>query len=184
MRVKYFSVYLQKFRMFGQKMKRLELKPHAGIGPIRFGANREEIRLEMARIGMPLDSNEESKDFFGNYRAQVEYEDDNTASFIGVNNDPELALAFEGFDLFDMDAKDAFTLVVSRDGTGKHEFSSFECILPGQIVAFYEAAPQYDHWQGGTRPIWGQIGCGDQRYLDAILKIQNGVLNPQAPRSQ
>lgn len=131
-------------KLLARNMMRLELKPHLGIGPIRFGANKEEIRLAMSQIGMPLDLEKKSQDSFGNYRVQVEYEDDNTASFIGANSHPELALDFEGFDLFDMEARDAFTLLEGRDGTGDHAFSSFEYILPGQIVTFYEADPQYD----------------------------------------
>ena len=151
-------------------MKRLVLIPHVGIGPIKLGANRSDIRSQMSAIGLPLETERESMDYFGDASIQVEYEEDGTASFIGVGSDPELELFFDDCDLFDLEAKKVFDLLASRDGSGHHEFSEFEYVFPSQIVTLYEADQQYDRKRGETRAVWGQIGCGDARYKVATLK--------------
>ncbi len=121
-------------------------------------------------------------DYFCDASIQVEYEDDDTVSFVGVSSSAELTLNYEGVDLFDMDAKEVFALLASRDRSGDHQFSELEYVFPSQIVTLYEADTQYDYRMEETRPVWGQIGCGDQRYLSAILKIHKGVLNPESPK--
>lgn len=158
-------------------MKSLILTPHVGIGPIKLGATRSEVRAALSAASLPLETERESMDYFCGASIQVEYEEDGTASFIGVSGDPELALLYDGADLFDIEAKKVFDLLASRDGSGQHEFSEFEYIFPSQIVTLYEADHQYDRKGGEVRVVWGQIGCGDTRYKDAILKIHGGVLN-------
>jgi hypothetical protein len=151
-------------------MKRLILTPKVGIGPIKLGANRDHIRSEMSAFGLPLETERESMDYFGDASIQVEYEEDGTASFIGVSSDPDLELIFAGSNLFDLEAKKVFDLLASRDGSGRHEFSEFEYLFPSQIITLYEADAQYDRKKGETRSVWGQIGCGDPRYLSAVQK--------------
>jgi len=153
-----------------RKMKRLPLTPHVGIGPIKLGAARSVIRAEMASAGLPLESARESMDYFGSASVQVEYEEDGTASFIGVSSDPDLELFYDGIDLFDVEAKKAFELLASRDGSGSHEYSESEYLFPSQIITLYEADAQYDRKREETRSVWGQIGCGDTRYLKAVQK--------------
>jgi hypothetical protein len=123
-------------------------------------------------------------DYFCDASIQVEYEEDGTASFVGASSHEDLALSFAGVDLFDLEAKDAFTLFSSRDGSGDHRFTQFEYVFPSQIITLYDADPQYDHRRDESRSVWAQIGCGDQRYLSAILKIHNGVLNPEAAKKK
>ena len=165
-------------------MKHLALNPHVGIGPVQLGALRGDVRAAMSGIGCTLESERESMDYFCEASIQVEYEEDGTASFIGVCSHQDVALSFEGFDLFDMEATDVFALLSSRDGPGDHHFSEFEYVFPSQIVTLYDADPQYDRRRAETRSVWAQIGCGDQRYLSGILGINKGVLNPVVQRKE
>ena len=144
---------------------------------MKLGAKRDDIRAALAGIGCPLRTARDSMDYFEGGSIQVEYEDDGTASFIGVSSHRDVALLLEGVDLFDKEAEEVFALLAGRDGSGYHEFSRFEYIFPEQIVTLYEADPQYDHRGGEARSVWGQIGCGDARYKEAILRIHGGVLN-------
>jgi hypothetical protein len=159
-------------------MKHFILHPHVGIGLIKLGARRSDVRAVMTGVVCALESERESVDYFCGSSIQVEYEEDGTASFIGLSSDRDIALLFEGIDLFDIEAKDVFALLSSRDGSGAHEFSEFEYVFPSQIITLYDADPQYDRRRNETRPVWGQIGCGDHRYLGACLRIGEGVLNP------
>lgn len=158
-------------------MKQLILTPHVGIGPMKLGATRDDIRAALAGIGCPLRTARGSMDYFEGASIQVEYEDDGTASLIGVSSHHDVALLFAGVDLFDKEAEEVFALLARYDGSGAHQFSRFEYIFPDQIVTLFEADPQYDRRGGEARSVWGQIGCGDVRYKDAILKIHGGVLN-------
>lgn len=147
---------------------RLDLSPHVGIGPIKLGSPKKDVRAAMATFGLPLDSERESMDFFCDASIQVEYESDGTASFIGVSSDLKLVLVYDGVDLFDTEAANVFQLFSSRDNSGHHEFSASEYVFPSQIVTLYDADTQYDRRRDETRAVWGQIGCGDSRYLDAV----------------
>jgi hypothetical protein len=158
-------------------MKQLVLTPHVGVGPVKLGAQRSDIRAALADIGCPLRTARGSMDHFGGASIQVEYEEDDTASFIGVSSHQDVVLLFDDIDLFDKEAEEIFAIFSSRDDSGNHQFTSYEYVFPKQIVTLYEADPQYDHRRGETRPVWAQIGCGDQRYLDGILQIRKGVLN-------
>ena len=118
-------------------------------------------------------------DFFADAAIQVEYEEDGTASFIGVSSGTDVSLLYEGVDLFDTEAKDVFALCSRRDASGEHQYSEYEFIFPSQVITLYDADPQYDHRKNESRAVWGQIGLGDQRYLRAILQLNGGVLNPE-----
>ena len=163
-------------------MKLFALTPHVGIGPIKPGATRPEVRAAMSGIGCALESARRLIDYFCDSSVQVEYEEDETASFIGISSNEDLSLTFEGLNLFDLEAKEVFVRFAQCDGSGDHLFSELQYVFPSQVVTLYEADSQYDRSGGETRQVWGQIGCGDQRYLDATLKIHNGILNPPPPK--
>ena len=158
-------------------MKRFEIFPRAGIGPIKFGASRAAVREALSAEEFVFEESRGSQDYFSKATIQVEYEDDGTASFIGISNYDGLSLLFQGVDLFDVEASAVFDLLAQTDGSGEHAFSPFEYVFPNQILTLYEADTQYDRRRAESRAVWGQIGAGDARYLDAILKIQGGQLN-------
>ena len=81
-------------------------------------------------------------------------------------------------DLFDLEATAVFELFAKRDRSGEHRYNQNEYIFPSQILTLYDADPQYDHRRAESRPVWGQVGLGDERYLAAILQINKGCLNP------
>jgi hypothetical protein len=151
-------------------MKTLALVPHVGIGPIKLGDSRTSVRAALVAADCPLHSEDRNLDHFESASIQVEYEADGTASFIGISSDPDIALSYGGIDLFDTEAKRVFELLALRDGSGAHDFAETEYLFPSQIVTLYEADTQYDRKRAETRSIWGQIGCGDTRYLKAVRK--------------
>jgi hypothetical protein len=162
-------------------MKRFEVYPRVGVGPIKLGATRSAVREALATVSVKFIRERGTQDFF-EYGIHLEYDDDGTASFIGLGSHREITLILYGVDLFDTEAKQVFELMSQQDKSGVHIFSPLEYTFPGQILSLYEADSQYDHRKSESREIWGQIGVGDIRYLNAILKIQKGQLNPTRPK--
>jgi hypothetical protein len=146
-----------------QSIPHLELLPGIGVGPIRLGMKRADVRAAMKAVGLPSFTERGSSDFFD--ALQVEYTDD-TASFIGVSWSPTFTCSIYGVSPFDTSARELFSLLAKRNG-GTHHFNEDEYLFPNIIVALYEAAEQYNHTHG-TRPPWGQVGVGDARYLAAV----------------
>lgn len=147
----------------------LVIVPRTGVGPVRFGMRRRDVRRGMAELGLSLSSAEKTLDFFGDENAiQVEY-DGGTASFIGVSNGQHFTCSIYDVDPFDMLARKLFTLLAKHDGTTKGaRFDPSEYCFRNTIVTLYEADKQYDHKGRGRRVIWSQVGVGDERYLAAI----------------
>lgn len=159
-------------------MIRLDIYPRIGIGPIQFGATREQVRKSLLENSIPFERERRLKDFFLESSIQVEYDKDGTASFIGISSRPSLSLFFNNVDLFDSEASTVFNLFAEHDNSGSHIFTSHEYSFPGNILTLYEADEQYDYRRNKLRPVWAEIGAGDSRYLNAILKIHDGQLNP------
>lgn len=157
------------------KLPVLELIPHHGFGPIRFGMPRPEVRTAMRAIGIPRSHGDDdgTLDYFGDENAiQVEYID-GTASFIGVSNGGEFLCVIHGIDPFDMPAQDLFTVLAKRAEHGE-AYDANEVVFRSTIVTLYEADEQYDRKGGESRPVWSQIGVGDARYLAAVDEINGG----------
>jgi hypothetical protein len=167
------------------KEMKLSLQPRKSIGPILLGVSRQDIRSALSSIGLPLEAERKQLDFFASSSVQVEYEEDNTASFIGIASNKNIELIYHGSDLFDTDAETTFHLIAKHEATKNHTFTDAEYIFPDQIVSLWEADTQYDRKGGESRLIWGQIGIGDERYLTAIAKIKtpNKLAEPTSHRS-
>jgi hypothetical protein len=157
-------------------MLKLTIQPHIGVGPIRLGMMRNETRDVMLGLSAPLESSRDASDYYFAKSIQVEFEPDGTVSFIGVNSHRDILLEYDGMDLFDLEAPAVFELFAKRDRSGEHRYNKNEYIFPSQVLTLYDADSQYDHRRGESRPVWGQIGIGDQRYLTAILQIKKGCL--------
>lgn len=154
-------------------MHQFQIEPHVGIGPIRLGASREEIRAALLSVGFPLKHTRRALDYFCNSSIQVEFGDDDCADFIGCAYHAAYTLSYRGANVFDTIAKDLFTLIAENDGSGIHTFKDSGYCFPNQIVTLWDADTQYDRLGGEQRPIWGQVGLGNQRYLDAIRQIRS-----------
>jgi hypothetical protein len=165
-------------------MLKLTIQPHIGVGPIRLGMMRSEIRDIMLGLSAPLESSQGASDYYFAASIQVEFESDGTASFIGVSSHSDILLNYDGADVFDLEAPAVFELFAKRDKSGEHRFNQNEYIFPSQILTLYDADPQYDQRRGESRSVWGQIGVGDERYLTAILQINKGSLNPELPKKK
>jgi hypothetical protein len=103
----------------------------------------------------------------------VEFDGDHSAQFIGIACHPAYRLSYRGVNVFDVPANELFALIASFDGSGSHEFNANEYEFPNQIVTLWEADEQYDRLGGEQRPMWGQVGLGNQRYLEAIRKFKH-----------
>jgi hypothetical protein len=67
-------------------MKELVIVCHESIGPIKLGIQRIQLRDILEEFGAPFTSSRKGLDFFCNNFIQVEYEEDQTASFIGISS--------------------------------------------------------------------------------------------------
>lgn len=146
-------------------MIEMQIQPHVGIGQIKLGTSRESIREQMTVVGYPLYSTEYSLDYFCQNAIQVEYVDD-TASFIGVSSHGEIHCTFNGIDVFDTDAVELFGIIAAADGSPDLQYDPYEFCFPALVVTLWEADEQYH--PKAEKTIYGQIGVGDQRYLEAI----------------
>ncbi|MEL6398124.1 MAG: hypothetical protein AAFR26_03450 [Cyanobacteria bacterium J06626_4] len=149
----------------------LKLQPHIGVGPILLGMRREEVRTLMSKAGYPLSFERQSLDYFFKSSIQTEYQADETVSFIGIASNQEINLEYLGVDLFSITAYDAFELISNLESR-THTYDDREYLFPDQIITLYDADPQYDHKEIVEQAVWGQIGLGDQRYLDLCTDLQ------------
>lgn len=154
-------------------MQELKIIPHVGIGPILLDDSRENVRSALATIGFDLESSRERVDYFAEAAIQVEYGADDCADFIGVACQHDYSVTYFGTNVFDMVAEDVFALIAARDASGEHAYDQSGFVFPNQIVTLWEADEQYDRLGGEERLIWGQVGLGNKRYLDAINAIRS-----------
>jgi hypothetical protein len=145
-----------------------ELVPGKGLGPIRFGMNRVDVRKAAKTMGLLLGQHTDTIDYYGSgYELQVGFTG-GTASFIGVSASKKCPWLLDGVDPFDMKASALFSLLARNDGDDSAEYSEDEALFPKRVVTLYEADTQYDVKGNGKRAIWCQVGIGDRRYLKAI----------------
>jgi hypothetical protein len=145
------------------------LEPGRGLGPVSLGMSREQVRAALASIGFALEHERDTLDYFCASSLQVEYQD-GTVSFIGAASDPGFVVTFAGHDLFDTPAATTFALFAAGEAVPlpfKRGGGRFE----RQVLTLWEADRQYDTRGDQKRPMWGQIGIGDYRYLRAVQAL-------------
>lgn len=152
-----------------------EIFPLQAIGPVRLGATRMETREVMAAIGFPLEAALGHLDYFSSNAVQISYGIDETVIFIGLSGSANFKVIFKGFDVFNLAAADLFSLMAEADNSGPHEFNSYEYCFPNQILTLWDADEQYDRDGGETRPIWSQVGVGNNAYLAAVAAIEGNT---------
>ena len=146
------------------------ITPHESIGPIRLGADRSFIRATLKRVGLRLEAERGSSDYFCESTIQVEFGDDGRADFIGIGSAPPFPIIYRGIDVFDVSATELFDLIARHEGSREHLFDRYEYVFPDQIVTLWDADSQYDHRGNRERLIWGQVGLGSSRYLEATRR--------------
>ncbi|QXI36398.1 hypothetical protein [Pseudomonas xantholysinigenes] len=153
-------------------MPAFEILPLQAIGPVRLGATRMETREVMAAIGFPLEQSRGDLDYFCSAAIQILYDAGEEVLFIGVSESAAFWVMFKGINVFNLPADELFLLMAEADGSGQHEFNSYEYCFPNQILTLWDADEQYDREGGETRPIWSQVGIGSEAYLAAIAAIE------------
>ena len=154
-------------------MLQLVITPYQSIGPIKLGVSRPEMRKTLSESGLLFKSSRNKQDYFCNASIQVEYEEDETASFIGVRCHASYICFYNGVNVFDTPAEELFALMAAGEEQGSiHTFDSCEYTFPHQILTLWDADAQYDRLGGEVRPIWAQVGIGDARYLAATAKYR------------
>jgi hypothetical protein len=153
----------------------LEIVPHVGIGPVRFGMTREEVNVALsalagAKPGRPKGGRSTTIMSYLRGSLQVEFGADGTASFIEVSGDQATLCTYKGCDVFDLPATESFALFAADDASGQHAFSAAGYLFPQLIVALWCADTQYDHKGNVSRSVYATVGVGDARYLEAIRK--------------
>ena len=88
------------------------MEPFVGIGPIKFGITRSEVRDILANLGQPDASlRPPNKDCFFQNTFQVSYDEDGRVEFIETAASNDFQVLFRGSCLHDMLAEDAVRLV-------------------------------------------------------------------------
>ena len=98
---------------------------------------------------------------------QVEFDDADTASFIGISSHSQIDLFFQGYDLFEMGAEQVFKVFQNAENGDRATFTEYEYIFPQQIVTLWDADIQYDR-RGERFPVWAEIGIGSKAYYETV----------------
>lgn len=140
-----------------------EITPHVGIGTVKLGMSREEVKEALGAEN--YNGSHRELDYYFDNSFQIEYAD-NKADFIGVSYNKKYFVKYKGINVFNTRAEELFELISSSEDQ-KHEYNPYRYIFPKQIVTLWEADEQYDKTGQESRPIWGQIGIGTPSYLHA-----------------
>lgn len=151
----------------------VELLPHLGAGPLRFGMPRAEVRSTLSGLGFPLSHENETLDYFCENSIRTEYTD-GSASFIEFSGHALVVPRYRGSDVFSVTAEELFDAIAKGESAGTHAYDPLEYVFPEQIIALWEADPQYDLRGSYKRMVWGAVGVGDARYLAAVQALANG----------
>ena len=156
-------------------MLNLEISPLIGIGPVKLGSLRLEARESLLSAGFPLESSRRSLDYFCNASIQVECGPDDRVRFIGISASERFIATFQSIDVFSRSAEELFSLIADADNSGPHQFITSEYLFPNQIVTLWDADEQYDRQGNESRPVWAQVGIGNESYAAAIAAIRSRV---------
>lgn len=144
-----------------------EINPHIGIGPVKLGMSREEVK---AALGAKNHSHSEGElDYYFENAFQIEFVD-NKADFIGVSDEPDYTVTYEGVNVFDTQAKKLFEIINANEDQPQ-TFDGYECLFLNQIITLWDADEQYDRMGAESRKVWAQIGVGSKNYLQAVLSL-------------
>jgi hypothetical protein len=153
-------------------MVEFKIEPHVGIGCIKLGAKRDDVRACLAANGFPYEMSRDSCDYFCLSAIQVDFDHDGCVQFIGISCEKSIIVTYKSINVFDIPAKELFSIMAANDNSGEHDFDECEFLFPNQILTLWEADFQYDMLGGWQRAVWGQVGLGNREYLDVCSKIR------------
>ncbi|UCX05085.1 hypothetical protein [Shewanella glacialimarina] len=142
------------------------IKPHDGIGLIKLGMSREQVKELFSGFFTLSDG---SSDFYFDRCLQIDFEND-LVDFIGVSQNVNYQLMFGGIDAFDVEGITLFN-AISANESESHSFNESEYIFPDQIVTLWDMDEQYDYLGNHKRKVWAQVGIGSKSYLE----VANGL---------
>jgi hypothetical protein len=151
-----------------------ELLPRVGAGRLRFGMSRADVRSTMSGLGFPLNNEHLTLDHFCESAICVEYIDE-SLSFIEFWCHDSIVPRYRGTDVFSVTAQELFATIAGVEGGKPHAYDPTEYLFQEQIIALWRADSQYDLRTDQTRVVWGTVGVGDVRYLEAARALASGV---------
>lgn len=113
--------------------------------------------------------------FFCNVSIQVECSPDDRVRFIGISASERFVATFQSIDVFSLSAEELFSLIGNADNSGPHQFITSEYLFPNQIVSLWDADEHYGRQCNGSRPVWAQVGIGNESYAAAVAVIESRV---------
>jgi hypothetical protein len=154
----------------------LRITPHEGVGPVRLGMTRDEVRAALSGFPGALaeTASHESVDHFFGSALEVEYGCNGGAMFVGASFYPGCGCTFtlDGYDPWSIPASDLFERLARLDG-GVHRFQSTEYLFRSLVVTLWDAERQYDHRGHGVMLVFAQIGVGNAEYLQSVDELPN-----------
>lgn len=143
----------------------LHLVPEDGLLPFKLDATLDEVLAVAKEAGLAPSHQEPGVVYFVENAIHIEFIA-GKAIFVGVAPHPDIRLIFNTRDLLRRPAAEVFDTLARRE-TEEHLFDDTEYVFPDQKITLWDADPQYNLTGGGVS-MWGQIGVGNQRYMDAI----------------
>ena len=142
----------------------LEIIPHIGIGPVKLGMSREQVKVA---LGEPnYSGSNKNSDYYFDNSLQVEFFE-GKADFIGLSYSDAYIALYQRQNVFDIEASKLFNLVAKNE-TNKHNYDSSKYVFPEQIVTLWDSDEQYDRIGFEERVVWAQVGLGSKSYLKAV----------------
>jgi hypothetical protein len=142
------------------------IKPHDGIGLIKLGMSREQVKELFSGFFTLSDG---TSDFYFDSCLQIDFEND-LVDFIGVSQNVNYQLMFGGIDAFDVEGITLFN-AISANESESHSFNESEYIFPDQIVTLWDMDEQYDYLGNHKRKVWAQVGIGSKSYLEVAIGL-------------
>ena len=139
------------------------IKPNDGIGAIKLGMSREQVKVLLAEH---FSSSDRTIDFYFDNSLQIEFEKE-SVDFIGISQNNAYKVSYENIDVFDVDGAKLFDLIASNE-TGNHTLNESEYVFPDQVVTLWDLDTQYDYLGNHKRNVWAQVGVGTKSYLQVV----------------
>ncbi len=153
----------------------VELIPNVGMGSIRFGMVREEVRRIMEEnFGTneyEVTENGQTECYF-EHTLRFSYEADNTLSFIETSPPPPIYVTLLGIKTWEIPGNELLKMICEHDEM-KPEISErgHNPIFKNTRISLYDLDEQYHHIGNQDVLKWGCIGIGDERYYKAVCGI-------------
>jgi hypothetical protein len=154
-------------------MPQFEILERSGIGPVKLGMTRSQVRDALAHYpdsGLDQNSHPTLDYAFGN-SLQIEYDAAGHAQFIGAGfySGCGCDYMFRNRRVGEYEAQELFCTLAKING-GSHEFNEYDYFFPNIMMTVWDADSQYDYLGGESRAVYGQVGVANDKYRDAVSR--------------